>query len=62
MFTIIVDNASSNSVNVEGISKQLTNWGTNIMKGQHLHVRSVVHILNLIVQDGLKEVGQSINE
>ncbi|KAH0730723.1 hypothetical protein KY289_001911 [Solanum tuberosum] len=34
-----VDNASSNSVTVKEISKQLTNWGTNIMEGQHLHVR-----------------------
>ncbi|KAH0725675.1 hypothetical protein KY284_001540 [Solanum tuberosum] len=51
-----VDNASSNSVTVKEISKQLTNWGTNIIEGQHLHVRCMAHILNLIVQDGLKEV------
>ncbi|XP_049378281.1 zinc finger BED domain-containing protein RICESLEEPER 2-like [Solanum stenotomum] len=60
VFTITVDNASSNSVTVKEISKQLTNWGTNIMEGQHLHVRCMAHILNLIVQDGLKEVGQSV--
>ncbi|XP_049360749.1 zinc finger BED domain-containing protein RICESLEEPER 2-like [Solanum verrucosum] len=60
VFTITVDNASSNSVTVKEISKQLTNWGTNIMEGQHLHVRCMAHILNLIVQDRLKEVGQSV--
>ncbi|CAN4105445.1 unnamed protein product [Withania somnifera] len=48
VFTITVDNASSND------------RGTNIMEGQHLHVRCMAHILNLIVQDGLKEIGKSI--
>lgn len=60
MFTITVDNASSNDVAVTELSKQFSNWGTNIMEGQHLHVRCMAHILNLIVQDGLKEVGKSV--
>ncbi|KAH0636460.1 hypothetical protein KY289_036375 [Solanum tuberosum] len=56
VFTITVDNASSNDVTVKEMSKQLSNWGTNIMDGDHLHVRCMAHILNLIVQDGLKEI------
>ncbi|KAH0665596.1 hypothetical protein KY285_026802 [Solanum tuberosum] len=58
VFTITVDNASSNDVTVKEVSKQLSNWGTNIMDGDHLHVRCMEHILNLIVQDGLKEIGE----
>ncbi|KAH0642014.1 hypothetical protein KY290_033621 [Solanum tuberosum] len=56
VFTITVDNASSNDVTVKEMFKQLSNWGTNIMNGDHLHVRCMAHILNLIVQDGLKEI------
>ncbi|KAM3355754.1 hypothetical protein P3S68_022467 [Capsicum galapagoense] len=60
VFSITVDNASSNDVTLIEMSKQLSNWGTNIMKGQHLHVRCMVHILNLIVQDGLKEIDKPV--
>ncbi|KAM3344326.1 hypothetical protein P3S68_026418 [Capsicum galapagoense] len=60
VFSITVDNASSNDVTMIEISKQISNWGTNIMVGQHLHMRYMVHILNLIVQDGLKEIDISV--
>ena len=54
VFTIKVDNASSNDVIVKQMSKKLSSWGTNIMDGDHLHVKCTAHILNLIVQDRLK--------
>ncbi|XP_016549159.2 zinc finger BED domain-containing protein RICESLEEPER 2-like [Capsicum annuum] len=59
-FSITVDNASSNDVTMIEMSKQLSNWGTNIMEGQHLHVRGMIYIRNIIVQDGLKEIDKSI--
>ncbi|KAM3200607.1 zinc finger BED domain-containing protein RICESLEEPER 2-like [Capsicum annuum] len=62
VFSITVDNASSNDVTVIEISKQLSNWGTNIIEGQHLHVRCMTHILNLIVQDGLKKIDKFVKK
>ncbi|XP_075099453.1 zinc finger BED domain-containing protein RICESLEEPER 2-like [Nicotiana tabacum] len=60
VFTITVDNASSNDFTVKELSKQLDMWKTNSMGGKHLHVRCMAHILNLIVQDGLKEIDVSV--
>ncbi|KAM3288286.1 hypothetical protein P3S67_021716 [Capsicum chacoense] len=60
IFTVTVDNASSNNVCVAELSKQLTKWGTNLLGGKHLHVRCMAHIINLVVQDGIKEANISI--
>ncbi|XP_070005193.1 zinc finger BED domain-containing protein RICESLEEPER 1-like [Nicotiana sylvestris] len=60
IFTITVGNASSNDVTVEKLSDKLDDWGTNSMNGQHLHMRCMAHIVNLIVKDDLKESSISI--
>ncbi|XP_070043240.1 zinc finger BED domain-containing protein RICESLEEPER 2-like [Nicotiana tomentosiformis] len=60
IFTVTVDNASSNDVTIKELSKQLTKMGTNLMNGNHLHIRCMAHIMNLVVQDGLKESSVSI--
>ncbi|KAH0666120.1 hypothetical protein KY285_027326 [Solanum tuberosum] len=60
VFSVTVDNASSNSVMITELSKQLDMWGTNIMEGKHLHMRCMAHILNLIVQECLKEIDISV--
>ncbi|XP_070057626.1 zinc finger BED domain-containing protein RICESLEEPER 2-like [Nicotiana tomentosiformis] len=60
IFTVTVENASSNDVTVKELSKQLTKMGTNLMNGNHLHVRCMAHIINLVVQDSLKESSVSI--
>nr|XP_016433515.1 PREDICTED: zinc finger BED domain-containing protein RICESLEEPER 2-like [Nicotiana tabacum] len=41
IFTITVDNASSNDMTVKELSKQLTKMETNLMNGTHLHMRCI---------------------
>ncbi|XP_055803575.1 zinc finger BED domain-containing protein RICESLEEPER 2-like [Solanum dulcamara] len=60
IITITVDNASSNDVMVKELHKQMVNWGSNMKYGNHLHVKCMTHILNLIMQDDMKKVGLSI--
>ncbi|XP_070025760.1 zinc finger BED domain-containing protein RICESLEEPER 1-like [Nicotiana sylvestris] len=60
VFTVTVDNASSNDVMVKELSKQFTRWNTNLMEGKHVHVRCMAHIINLVVQDGLREGSVSV--
>lgn len=60
VFTITLDNASSNGVAVNYIKKRLQIWKTAICDGDFLHMRCSAHILNLIVSDGLKDMNDSI--
>ncbi|KAM3382403.1 hypothetical protein P3S68_007977 [Capsicum galapagoense] len=60
IFTITVNNASSNNVTVKELAKTFTKWETNFMNGEQLHVKCMSHIINLIVQDGLKVTSMSI--
>ncbi|XP_025815518.1 zinc finger BED domain-containing protein RICESLEEPER 2-like [Panicum hallii] len=58
VMTITVDNASANDTGIGYLRRQLS--GTNIANGKYLHMRCAAHIVNLIVQDGLKEVDLSV--
>ncbi|KAH9670346.1 BED-type domain-containing protein [Citrus sinensis] len=62
LFTITMDNASANKVAITYVKKKLANWSVNsmILNGLYMHVRCSAHIINLIVQDGLAEVNNSI--
>ncbi|KAK4403849.1 Zinc finger BED domain-containing protein RICESLEEPER 2 [Sesamum angolense] len=60
IFTITVDNASSNDTIVAYLRRKFVNQGTAILGGKFLHMRCVAHIINLIVKDGLKELNESI--
>jgi hypothetical protein len=60
VMTVTVDNASANDSGVSYLRRQLNNLKSIIADGKFIHMRCVAHILNLIVQDGLKEVDQSI--
>ena len=60
VFTITVDNATSNDVAISYLKKELNNLRTCIQKGKFIHLRCITHILNLIVSDGLKEMNELV--
>ncbi|CAN0881691.1 Putative AC transposase [Linum grandiflorum] len=59
---ITVDNASANDAAIETLKKTMIDWGTSMMHGKYLHMRCVAHITNLVVSQGLSEVGMSVRQ
>jgi len=57
---VTVDNASANDSGVTYLRRQMNSVNTSIAESKYLHMRCATHIINLIVQDGLKEVDNSI--
>jgi hypothetical protein len=57
---VTVDNAGANDSAISYLRRQLNSAKTSIADGKYLHMICVANILNLIVQDGFKEVDQSI--
>lgn len=53
LYTVTVDNASSNDVACSHLIKTIQNKSC-ISNGKYLHMRCVAHIVNLIVWDGLR--------
>ncbi|XP_050895477.1 zinc finger BED domain-containing protein RICESLEEPER 2-like [Lathyrus oleraceus] len=62
VFTITVDNASSNDVAITYLKNTINDWNSHPLKGGHMHVRCCAHILNLVVQDGLEDYHSSISK
>ena len=56
VFTITLDNASSNGIAMSFFKKKLISWGASPARVKYLHMRCVAHILNLVVSDGLKKL------
>ncbi|KAK9065183.1 hypothetical protein SSX86_016566 [Deinandra increscens subsp. villosa] len=57
VMSFTLDNASSNDVAI----RELSTWLPGLIrKGRYLHVRCIAHIINLIVQDGLKAENSNI--
>lgn len=54
IFTITVDNAPSNDGVIVYLQKKFDNWENNNLGGKYVHVRCIAHIINFVVQDGLK--------
>lgn len=60
VFTISVDNASANDVAIEFLKKSFQNSNKCLLNGKWTHIRCVAHVLNLVVQDGIKKVDRSV--
>ncbi|XP_023896650.1 zinc finger BED domain-containing protein RICESLEEPER 2-like [Quercus suber] len=60
IFTLIVDNASSNGTTIKFLQTVTKDWKGTVLEHEFLHMRCCAHILNLIVGDGLKEIDASI--
>jgi hypothetical protein len=62
IFTLTVDNASSNGGTIKFLETVTKDWKGTILEHQFLHMRCCAHILNLIVGEGLKERDSSISK
>ena len=62
VFSITMDNASSNNTTLGFLKKKLLSWGASSVRMKLLHMRCIAHILNLIVNDGLKESSLSVRK
>ncbi|GKV05105.1 hypothetical protein SLEP1_g17148 [Rubroshorea leprosula] len=61
VYCVTLDNASANDGLVRHLKGCLQKWGTSILGGQDLHMRCAAHIINLVVNDGFKEMQPSVN-
>ena len=60
LFTITAENASSNDVAVDYVKKKTKERDGSILGDEFMHMHCCAHILNLIVQSGLKSIHKSI--
>ncbi|CAJ2660805.1 unnamed protein product [Trifolium pratense] len=60
VFSITVDNASSNGVVVRFMKGWMNANNCLILKGNYIHMRCCVHVLSSIVKEGLKENDDSV--
>ncbi|KAL5743189.1 hypothetical protein ACOSP7_029921 [Xanthoceras sorbifolium] len=58
VFTITMDNATTNTTDVQYLIRKLNSWHVDgtVLGGRFLHVRCCAHILNLIVNDGFRDM------
>ena len=62
IFTVTLDNAASNDSAMSFFKKKLMSWGLSSIKIKYVHMRCAAHILNLVVNEGLKEMSTSIKK
>ena len=62
VFTITLDNASYNDGMVNLLKQHLRLRNTLFCEGEFFHVRCSAHVLNLIVQDGVKVISKPVSK
>ncbi|KAK4564411.1 hypothetical protein RGQ29_006467 [Quercus rubra] len=60
IFTLTVENASSNGATIKFLENVTKYWEGIVLEYEFLHMRCCAHILNLIVRDGMREIDASI--
>ncbi|GJW19996.1 zinc finger BED domain-containing protein RICESLEEPER 2-like protein [Tanacetum coccineum] len=60
ILSISVDNASANDSAITFMKLILEKYDDCLLSGEWIHIRCAAHVVNLIVQDGIKHVGRSI--
>lgn len=60
VFTVTVDNGSYNDRALAYLVEKIRNWNGAVLNGDFMHVKSCVHIVNLMVRDALKALDGSI--
>ncbi|GJV51104.1 zinc finger BED domain-containing protein RICESLEEPER 2-like protein [Tanacetum coccineum] len=60
ILSISVDNASANDSAIDFMKLILEKNYNCLLKGKWMHIRCAAHVVNLIVQDGMKKVDSSI--
>ncbi|CAI0448983.1 unnamed protein product [Linum tenue] len=60
IFTVTVDNASTNDGAIKHIIRRTKETLGTVLHHEYIHMRCCAHILNIIVQEGLKEVDDAI--
>ena len=60
MFALALDNASADKASIDLLITQLNMRKVLVCDGEYFHIRCCAHILNLVMQDGLKEIDESV--
>ncbi|CAL5202787.1 unnamed protein product [Lathyrus oleraceus] len=61
-FSLTLDNVSANDVMQAHLKRQLVLQNWLLSEGEFFHVRCSAHVLNLIVQEGLKVIGDALEK